>query len=239
MAIVTTLNTFLLVVLSMLVVGLLRSHALIVQKLEGLRASAQGGEADEPPGIGLAAAEDIDGQSLTGDPFRLALTPAPRDTLLAFLSTGCETCQLFWKDLGNGSVPLPDGVELVIVTRDRSEERLSVLKDAGPLRVPLIFSSAAWERYQVPVKPYFVLVEGGSDRIVGEGAARSWDQVLSLLRDALADRDLSRGARRAGAGVPSWRGDAVDAILHAAGIGPDHPSLYMAEFEDEQEIDLA
>jgi hypothetical protein len=67
-------------------------------------------------------------------------------------------------------------------------------------------SSQAWEDYGVPGTPYFVLVEGGA--IQGEGVATTWDALASLVGDAIEEQ---RG---------------VEQRLAAAGIGPDHPSLF-------------
>jgi hypothetical protein len=86
-------------------------------------------------------------------------------------------------------------------------------------------------------------VDGATGRIRGEGMAQSWEQVLSLLRDALADADMA--AEAASTGPPSGassgtgliavtgrrgadRSPRVDAELRMAGIGEGHPSLYVA-----------
>ena len=62
--------------------------------------------------------------------------------------------------------------------------------------------------------------EGG--RVAGEGAASAWEQLTSLLRDALEDVEL---ARRGGGQERTAR---MDRALAAAGIVPGHPSLYPA-----------
>ena len=74
--------------------------------------------------------------------------------------------------------------------------------------------------------PYFVHVDGASGEVRGEGTAAAWPQVVSLLRDAIDDAD--------GPSVRSGRARAqrVDSDLHAAGIGPGHPSLYPGGHED-------
>ena len=51
-------------------------------------------------------------------------------------------------------------------------------------------SSAAWADYDVPVAPFFVLIDGASGEVIGEGAANEWGQVQSLLHTALDDADL-------------------------------------------------
>ena len=86
----------------------------------------------------------------------------------------------------------------------------------------------------MPGAPYFVLVDGTSGDVVGEGSGSSWDQVSDLLAQAMADAGLAADqGRRVGGGPVAARarrdGAArearVDADLHAAGIGPDDPSL--------------
>ena len=74
-------------------------------------------------------------------------------------------------------------------------------------------SSDAWNDYGVPVSPYFVLVDGPTGTIEGEGAASTWSQVGSLLSRAEADVEAENERR-------------IDADLDAAGISPNDPSLY-------------
>jgi hypothetical protein len=48
-------------------------------------------------------------------------------------------------------------------------------------------ASAVWAAYDVPVAPYFVLVDGPSGQVRGEGAAISWAQAAHLWQQAAAD----------------------------------------------------
>jgi len=105
-----------------------------------------------------------------------------------------------------------------------------------PKDVPVVLSSQAWTDYEVPAAPYFVYVSGESGNVAGEGSATSWEQIVSLFRDALADAawrsefSLQSVARRSGHGHEITRGNdnvAVDdGVLADAGVGPNHPSLY-------------
>jgi hypothetical protein len=210
-------ETVLLVLLTMLVAGLLRSHAEILRRL----GPGGDGEGDAPraaaaPPRDDEAAPDVAGVTLAGDAAKLALgAPGAPDTLLAFLSTGCETCKGFFSTFAEGA-PLPHDIRLVVVTKDTSRESPSRLRElAGDL--PLVMSSAAWSDYRVPGSPYFVLARGG--RIAGEGSASEWAQLASLLRDAFDDLDAfgSDGEARA---------LRADRALRSAGIGPGDPSLY-------------
>jgi hypothetical protein len=73
---------------------------------------------------------------------------------------------------------------------------------------------------------------------VGEGAASNWEQVVSLLQNALLDAGLvDRRGRTQRGGVSKPDADArrearVDRELLAAGIVPGDPSLYVLPVDD-------
>jgi hypothetical protein len=224
-------ETLLLVLLAILVVGLLRSHAEILRRLgppEGEAARASG---PRPPGElsqrgRPTRAADIAGSTLDGTPIQVGVRPGGPSTLLAFLSSGCLTCRTFWESLGSDAAPaVPGGARLVAVTKDRDLESPARLRDLAPADVPLVMSSAAWRDYEVPTSPYFVYVDGGSGEVHGEGAASGWEQVASLLRDALDDAATAERAAASGATGPE-RASRIDRELAEAGIGPGHESLY-------------
>ncbi|HKO28059.1 MAG TPA: hypothetical protein VJU80_11420 [Solirubrobacteraceae bacterium] len=199
---IVSVETVLLVLLVVLVAALLRSHAEILRRL-GPEGAAAPRMPDPPAGARPdASAPEIAGVTPTGDAIKLSLSGAP--TLLAFLSSGCTSCARFWSTLGEH--PLPDGLQPMIITRGPDREQRSKLRSMAPAAVPVVMSSEAWEDYAVPGSPYFVLVEGGEIR--GEGVATTWDALASLVGDAIEEQ---RG---------------VEERLAAAGIGPDHPSLY-------------
>lgn len=211
----------LLALLTLLVAGLLRSHAEILRRLDGMESRPQA--AGQPLAAGLAepradapAAADVTGRTPSGDALHVAVTRAGSPTLLAFLSSGCDTCQGFWDSLGSDQrPPLPGGVELLVVTKGWEEESPSRIAELAAPGVRTVMSSAAWQAYSVPGSPYFVLVDAAGG-VAGEGTARAWPQVVSLLTDALADARLAGG-----------RDDVqrADRELAAAGIRPGHPSL--------------
>jgi hypothetical protein len=230
-------ETVILVILSILVVGLLRSHAEILRRLgpdDGAGATSaepQGPDvapsrADAPP------ATDISGPTLDGDAVQIGLGPGGRPTLLAFLSSGCSICHGLWRDLDpDRSGRLPGNVRLVLVVKDSSHERPARLRELAPPGLPLVMSSAAWEAYSVPTTPYFIYVDGATGRVYGEGTASSWEQVASLLADALDDLEALGG--RGGAtqaarplNPAAERAVRAERALEEAGIAPGHPSLY-------------
>ena len=89
------------------------------------------------------------------------------DTLFAFLSTGCLTCQTFWDGLRPGvRQPMPGGARVIVVVKDPAFESPSKLATLAPPDVPVIQSSQAWEDFGVQMSPYFCFVDGRS----GDGA---------------------------------------------------------------------
>ena len=227
----------------LLLAGLLRSHAELLRRLDELGRTSAGATGtgpargrrdgvppapDRPAG---APAVDVVGETLDGDAVKVAVAAGGRDTLLAFLSSSCLTCQGFWDSLRRerrGDVP--GDPRVVVVTKDRTHESPSRLRGLVPEDVPVVMSSAAWDAYAVPVSPYFVYVDGLRKAVEGEGAAERWDQIVSLLRDAREDRAASGGVVRPGEPAPGGgsrpRALRADVELEAADIGPGHPSLY-------------
>jgi hypothetical protein len=237
------------VLLAVLVAGLLRSHAEILRALHGLgveadwttrSATAPGVTTDvvlgpspvaSRPAGGDDSGRDIVGTDPTGGAVRIAVTGARHDTLIAFLSTGCSTCRTFWDTFRSSSFgAVPGEARLVVVTRGPEAESPGLVRDIAPQDVPVVLSTDAWAAYDVPVAPYFVLVEGSSGRIVGEGAGTSWAQVASLLAQALGDAPRPRPPRR----TPSTdraREARADEELLSAGIRPGDPRLYPTHLE--------
>jgi hypothetical protein len=228
-------ETVLLVVLVVLVAGLLRSHAEILRRLgpdDGRPPAAQApGDlpaARAPERPRGAPAPPIAGATPDGDAIALDLAAPGAPTLLAFLSSGCATCAGFWAGLHEAR--LPAGVEPVVITRGADRERPARLRELASAGIPVVMSSPAWEQYAVPGSPYFVLVDGA---IRGEGVATSWQALSSLVGDAIAERGGDEPA--SGADAPSGgtaRARSVERTLAAAGIGPDHPSLYPGDRSD-------
>lgn len=202
MVAIVSVETVLLVLLVVLVAALLRSHAEILRRLGPEEAAAPRVPAPSASIRSDIGAPELAGATPGGDALKLTLDGPP--TLLAFLSSGCTSCARFWETLGERR--LPTGLEPVIVTHGPEREQRSKLRALAPESVPVVMSSEAWVEYAVPGSPYFVLVEDG--RIRGEGVATTWEALTSLLGDAVEEQ---RG---------------IDERLAAAGIGPDHPSLF-------------
>lgn len=221
--------------LAVLVAGLLRSHAEILRRLHDLGAGLDDGSSSRlarpvAPGVAeprIAAdgpAVDVTGELPSEGAATIAVTGVEHFTLLAFLSSGCATCAGFWEDFQNRNLDLPgSNTRLVIVTKGRDAESPAAVMHLAPPHHATIMSSEAWDDYRVPVSPYFILVDGMSGEVVGEGAATTWRQVDSLLRQAMADAGVvDRRGRLNG----REREARADAALAAAGIEPGDPSLY-------------
>jgi hypothetical protein len=232
--------------LAVLVVGLLRSHADIIKELHDLRQDLGGGPSrltpsQVRPGVALprgtgsgAQGADLVGVDADGDAMKLAVSGTDQSTLLLFLSSGCLTCRAFWDALADRStLGLDPSIRAVAVTKGPEEESLAAITALAPAEVQTILTTAAWDDYGVPVAPYAILVDQ-TGRVIGEGAAATWEQVRDLMHQALADAgaghdaDLRRRVEslRRRRGATGDRDAATDEVLLAAGIGPDHPSVW-------------
>lgn len=244
-SVLVVIETFLLALLGVMVFALLRAYADVQYRLEELRLerpspSRVGGTLSdriphprpEPNGAGAASgkpAPSIAGVNLLGDAYHVDLAAGGPNTLIAFLTSGCTTCQSIWRAIDeDGPEGLPEDARLIIVTKDSSEESPSKLLELAPRGVPVVCSSPAWEAYDVSGSPFFVYVDGASGTVAGEGAAEEWDQIRSLLTDAVLDSAIAAGhqvgdRRESPAAARARR--AEEALIRA-GIPMDDPSLW-------------
>lgn len=269
MTILVLVEGLVILLLAVLVVGLLRSHAEILRALHDLGVNLEDGApptgtktfdlstragdqrtqnggvtsnpspvADRVGASGLAApsdsplgdAHDLMGITPRGDGAAIAVSGSDGLTLLSFLSTGCITCLDFWdafKEPANRSVG-GAATNLVVLTRGPEAESPAAVAQLADPAVTTLLSSEAFDDYSVPVAPYFVLVDGKESRIIGEGAAASFEQLSSLLSKAMADGGYGSGPQRSRRDVLRGlrRNASADEALDAAGIGPGHPSLH-------------
>lgn len=213
---------------ALMIVGLLRSHGEMLRRLQALDGGNEAGGARTPvdfrvrddlpvPGDGVIVSADLAGQGLVDDVVLVRVSGVEHRTLIAFLSSGCLTCHVFWEAFrSRATLELPDDVRVVVVAKDRAEESVSTLRDLAPSRLPVVLSSAAWAEYAVPGSPYFVFVDGPTSAVLGEGTGSSWDQVRALLTTAAADA----------ADADARNETRIDRELLGAGIHPGDPSLY-------------
>ncbi len=257
MIVLVILEGVVVALLAVLVVGLLRTHAEILRRLHDLGAGVYGDDGDDAPAgpVGPAPvalrtqpgvseprsrdtpAYDLAGTTPDGAAAAVSVVDRPHTTLLAFLSSGCTTCRGFWDAFAEGAGDELPGLDthLVVVTKGPQNESVSKVAELARDRVRTIMSSEAWADYEVPVSPYFVLVDGRTGRVLGEGSGTTWTQVAGLLEQACADAGLTTTGRSASGGGGGRRGlgpngpsreQRADDELARAGIGPGHPSLY-------------
>jgi hypothetical protein len=124
-------------------------------------------------GLVATDAHDIAGITPIGSATMAGVVGAGHSTLLAFLSSGCGTCADFWRAFGDGEGTRLPGrdTRLVIVTKGPEAESVSAVGALAPPSVTTIMSSEAYDDYSVPANPYFILVDGPTGRVLGEGAA--------------------------------------------------------------------
>jgi hypothetical protein len=248
MALVVALLTVAVAVQALLIAGLLRSHATILRRLhelgagvedeggghpgavsatevEGARRTAAGRAVPPAAPAGRPAA-DVSGVGPTGEALAVRVVGANTDTVLAFLSSGCETCGAFWDGLRDPG--LDERTRLVVVTRGPEEELPAEVAALAPPDTVVVMSSAAWSDYAVPGSPYLVHVDGPRGRVRGEGTGVEWPQVRRMLLQA----DGQPGSRRAAkARADARREQEIDRTLLAAGVAPGDPSLYRSADE--------
>lgn len=202
--------------LALLVAGLLRSHAEILRALHdlGVELDPDRATATQPalsPRTQAGTVADVSGTDADGAPQHIAVGGVTHSTLLAFLSTTCLTCRDFWTAFADTTLDVPGRARVVIVTRSADAESPSSVRRLAPPNVHTVMSTATWHAYNVPGAPYFILVDGARNAVIGEGTATSWTRVQELMRQAVADASEGR---------------TVDSDLRAAGIEPGDPSLY-------------
>jgi hypothetical protein len=214
------------ILLAVLVAGLLKSHAEILRQLNALGVGEDGSVTVGTPqtrpkttGFEKAPASTLTGVDVSGSSLSVSLEHGRGNTLLAFLSSGCLSCETFWHEFnGDFDLPTPD-TRTVIVTKGPNSESPAKIRELAPSRLPLLMSDDMWDTFRVPMTPYFLLVDGAG-LVIGEGAASSWRHLLGLLRQSAADAanpiHLDTEGRR----------QFTDIQLRSAGVNPGDPSLY-------------
>ena len=184
-----------------------------------------------PEREGMAGAADLVGLGPDGrETVSIRVTGVEHDTIVAFLSSGCITCQKFWDAFRKPrKLGLPRGTRLVVVTKGPDGESLSEVSKLAPTGVPTVMSSDAFVDFDVPGSPYFVQVHGPTGKVRGEGTGPDWDQVSSLLGQANDDTELNTSLAPNAVAKPdadAQRESRIDRELYEAGIAPGDTSLY-------------
>ncbi|MFP3881782.1 MAG: hypothetical protein ACLFWH_05635 [Actinomycetota bacterium] len=220
MTAVVVIEAVVIVLLLALVAGLLKSHAEILRRLQRLDGNSEetGTQRVRSTGLGEAPVGEISGVDPNGSTVSVSLRHGKGETLLAFLSTGCASCQVFWDELsGRADMPTPT-TRPIIVTKGPRSESPSKVAELAPPGLNLVMSDDAWDSFKVPMTPYFMLVDS-EGRIIGEGSASSMTRLLGLFRQSDADSSPVRMNT-------SGRERFTDERLRQSGVEPGDSSLY-------------
>jgi hypothetical protein len=127
----------------------------------------------------------LSGASLGGEPVDHELSEGW--TLLVFLSTSCDGCRELWDVFGHpDGTPVPRDVTTVVVTRSAQLESVDTMAGLSG-SASVVMSDQAWTDYGVHAGPFFVLVDGGADRVATEGVAWSVEQITGAVAAARGD----------------------------------------------------
>lgn len=239
--------------LAFLVAGLLRSNAELTRSLHQLGFDLSPAPTNgtttpvslqprpTPARPDASDVVDLAGVTPAGDAVSRAVSDVRHDTLVAFLTSGCQTCRTMWDSFRSGVTDVPGGARLVVVTRGPEAESPAAVGQLAGDELPVVMSTSTWEHYDVPYAPYFVYVSGPAGRVTGEGVAGSWEQVKTLLANAVADgtthplrsppTEPDVGRTWAKAKADAEREARIDQELDAAGILPGDPRLHPSRLD--------
>jgi hypothetical protein len=203
--------------LGLLVAGLLRSHAEILRKLDSLGADVDAGDHAHgqehrltlaPTQNAVGEAPDIAGVNPDGEPVVVSATVGSDPLLIAFLSTSCSSCIVFWENLDRPTQIFGDRRHRILITTlGESEESPTRAQSLARGEADVVMSTQAWQDYEVP------------------GAASTFESLEQFLVDSTNDRLWDR-ARRLGRRVDADDAQMMDEELRRAGIEPGDKSLY-------------
>lgn len=223
MTAVIVIEAVVIALLVMLVAGLLKSHAEILRELDRLGAggSGEGPSRDERlrvTGLGTAPSAEIVGVDPSGSAVSVSLAHGRGETLLAFLTTGCSSCRVFWDELSADPALPTARTRPVVVTKGPGSESPGKVAELSPGGVNVVMSDEAWDDFRVPLTPYFMLVDG-EGAVIGEGSATNMKHLVELFRQSVADATPVKMSTRG-------RERFTDDSLARSGIDPGDPSLY-------------
>ena len=140
----------------------------------GLRPVPSGLDSEAPPW----PAVDLSGVRPDGTPVSFDVAAPDVPVLLAFLTTRCDGCDVFWTGLADP----PPGLQCVVVTRGPGT---TVPDDVAALagglsQVPVVMSDAAWKDYRVTGYPFLVLVDPGTRTVLAESVGFGWSDLEAL-----------------------------------------------------------
>jgi len=133
------------------------------------------------PRRGNAVARDVSGIDGDGGAVIINVLGTTHRTLFAFLTTSDDGSRAFWQAFATQPGLRPtEGAEIVVVTTGADRERPSDVRELTPHPLRTVMSSEAWDDYEVPACPFFVVVDGVSGMVIGEAEAAGWTCVFDL-----------------------------------------------------------
>ncbi|HUG08784.1 MAG TPA: hypothetical protein VMP13_07820 [Acidimicrobiia bacterium] len=223
MTAVVIIEAVVIVLLLILVAGLLKSHAEILRRLDRLGATDDGDNPTTSPharttGLGQAPSREIVGVDPQGSTVSVSLEHGDGETLLAFMSSGCASCHVFWEELSAEPRMPTAATRPIIVTKGPTSESPARVAELAPGHIRVVMSDDAWDEFKVPLTPYFMLIDRHGN-VIGEGSAANMDRLLGLFQQSAADSSPIRMDTRR-------RGRFTDNRLSRSGVEPGDPSLY-------------
>lgn len=217
------------VFLALLVIGLLRSQAEILRRLDSLGIRLDDDESMAPIALTRdrfdSSQAEITGVTPSGEPLVVSLHVGTDPTLLAFLSTTCTSCAAFWEAFDSDSMVLHGGrYRLIVVTLGPSEESPTRASNLARSGIDVVMSSDAWQAFEVPGAPYFAVIDPVSRIVVGEGSAADMPALTTFLGDAAGDRRWD--SQNTVHGGREEREGRIDHELRNSGIHPGDPRLH-------------
>lgn len=216
--------------LAILVVGLLKTQAEILRKLNTLGITLDDDHSHAPIAISTKPNRNLGetklvGVSPEGDPIVMSLDIGSDPLLVAFLSTTCSSCQEFWETIDSEELRFHGTkYRAAVVTLGPNEESPTRAASLRSGTADVVMSSEAWALFEVPGAPYFALYDPTTSSVIGEGSATDMMALNTFLSDAAGDRtwDQARGTDRS----DSDREKMIDEELRRAGITPGDPRLH-------------
>jgi hypothetical protein len=126
---------------------------------------------------------DIEGVTPAGAPVSVGVVGSADPTLLLFLSASCQGCRDLWDGTAELRQALPEGVQIVIVTRGPDHEDAGAIAGLAPADTEVVMSSDAFWDYRVGGPPFLVVVDGVEVRT--EGVAWGIGETVRATREAL------------------------------------------------------
>ena len=128
---------------------------------------------------------DIRGVTPGGDRLTVTVVNAVEPVLLVFVSSSCLGCRDLWEGTAELRTSLPEGVQIVFVTRGPEHEDAEAIAALDPGYTPIVMSSPAFLDYRVGGPPFLVVVAAGEVRT--EGVAWGIAETVRATRHALGE----------------------------------------------------